>query len=128
LFGLLLDASEDAMDQNHPAVCFMSAFLIGQQAAQRKPLTLGGPDHGGNLDEETFATQTALEIRRPCLRFRQEVDSGADSNELHGQFKFGKSGLADATVIVRHASHEAGKPQMTRLIGAVLSEGRPPIL
>ena len=42
LFGLLLDASEDAMDQNHPAVCFIDAFLIGQQAAQRKPLTFGG--------------------------------------------------------------------------------------
>jgi len=81
-----------------------------------------------HIIEETFATQTALEIRRPCLRFRQEVDSGADSNELHGQFKFGKSGLADATVIVRHTSHEAGKPQMTRLIGAVLSKRRPPIL
>jgi len=128
LFGFLLDASEDAMDQNHPAVCFIDAFLIRQQAAQRKPLTLGGPDHGGDLDEEAFPAQAALEICRPCLRFRQKGDSCADSNQLHGQFKFGKSGLADATVIVSDAPHETGKPQMTRLIGAVLAERRPPIL
>jgi hypothetical protein len=128
LFGLLLDASEDAMDQNHPAVCFIDAFLIGHQAAQRKPLALGGSDHGGDLDEETFAAQAALEICRPCLRFRQEGDSGTDSNQLDGQFKFGKTGLADAIVIVSDAPDETGKPQMTRLIGAVLAERRPPIL
>jgi hypothetical protein len=128
LFSLLLNAGQDAVDQDHATVRFIDTVFIRQESPQRKPLPVSRSHHGGDLDKEAFTTQTALEIRRPGLRFRQESHSSADANELRSQLQFRQSRFAHTIIIVSDATDETGKTEMARLISAVLSQRRPSIL
>jgi hypothetical protein len=116
------------MHQNHTAICLINAFLIGEQTAQGKPLPLSRSNHGGNLDKQPLAAQTAFQIGGPRLGFREERHLSADPNELDGQLQFGESGLAHTIVVVSNASDKTGEPQMAGLIRAMLADRRPPVV
>ena len=66
-----------------------------------------------NFVTSSVTAQAAFEIRRSGLRFRQEVDPGADPNQLRRQLQLRECGLPHPVVVVSDAPHEAGKSLMT---------------